>query len=210
MKQKIKEKEKLFDNKNKLEKDDLNLLSYNLNLAIKKINNIENLNQNEEALETKSFYLANIVKIEFLKKEKNLDFERLHQYAQDSIKIAKNLKKDVKNKSWYKEIVNLNEDIEKELIKPAPPINNKIDIDEIDEKFMQLLDQGNEALLRYILQNHPYNGYTFSEESIEQYKQDKLGFLNDLRRQYSFNDFNGFYTSSDNTDLNDKIVEYID
>ena len=205
-----KEKEKLFDNKNKLEKDDLNLLSYNLNLAIKKINNIENLNQNEEALETKSFYLANIVKIEFLKKEKNLDFERLHQYAQDSIKIAKNLKKDVKNKSWYKEIVNLNEDIEKELMKPAPPINNKIDIDEIEEKFMQLLDQGNEALLRYILQNHPYNGYTFSEESIEQYKQDKLGFLNDLRRKYSFNDFNSYYTSSDNTDLNDKIVEYID
>ena len=95
-------------------------------------------------------------------------------------------------------------------MKPAPPINNKIDIDEIEEKFMQLLDQGNEALLRYILQNHPYNGYTFSEESIEQYKQDKLGFLNDLRRQYSLNDFNGFYTSSDNTDLNDKIVEYID
>ena len=135
---------------------------------------------------------------------------RLHQYAQESIKIAKKLKKDVKNKSWYKEIVNLNEDIEKELMKPAPPINNKIDIDEIEEKFMQLLDQGNEALLRYILQNHPYNGYTFSEESIEQYKQDKLGFLNDLRRQYSLNDFNGFYTSSDNTELNDKIVEYID
>ena len=214
--EKLKTAKKLFNNETKLEKDDLSLLSYNLELAIKTINTIENLNENQEALETKSFYLANIVKIEFLKKEKNMNFTRLEQHAQESIKIAKELKKNVKGDPWFKEIVKLSEDIEKKKknINPAPPAQI-IDIDQIEEKFMNILDEGgNEELLRYILKNYPYTGYSFTEETIEEYKQNKRSFLNNLRRKYGASDFNGYLLrpiENENlfSELNDKILEYI-
>ena len=213
-----KEKGKLFNNESKLEKDDLSLLSYNLQQAVKTINNIPNLNNNEEALETKSFYLANIVKIEFLKKDKKINYERLGKTAQESISIANKLKKDCKKKDWYKEIVKLNQEINKiPNPKPAPPADSvlNIDVDDLDEKFMTLLDQGNEVLLKYILQNHPCPGYEFSEELIENYRKDKKKFLIDMRKKYNFNDYKGYYSritddQSNTSEVNDKILEYID
>ena len=211
----LKQKKKLFNNENKLEKDDLSLLSYNLELAIKKLNTIENLYDNQdEALKTKSFYLANIVKIEFLKKEENMNLTRLEQHAQESINIAMNLKKDCKSEPWFKEIVKLKDEIEKKIKNknPAPPAQI-LDIDQIEEKFMNILDEGgNEELLRYILKNYPYAGYSFTEESIEKYKQNKEGFLLDLRRKYSVSDFGGYYSKEQNalSELNDKILEFID
>ena len=212
----LKTKKKLFNNESKLEKDDLSLLSYNLELAVKTINTIENLANNQEALETKSFYLANIVKIELLKKEKNLNLTRLEKHAQESIKIANNLKKKCKNDPWFKEIVKLNEEIanKKKNEKPAPPIQD-LDIDNIEETFMTILEQkGNEELLRYILKNFPYSGYVFTEKTIDEYKQNKRGFLNTLKRKYGAHDFDGYYSRNiedENifSELNDKILEYI-
>ena len=212
----LKTKKKLFNNESKLEKDDLSLLSYNLELAVKTINTIENLANNQEALETKSFYLANIVKIELLKKEKNMNLTRLEKHAQESIKIANNLKKNCKNDPWFKEIVKLNEEIanKKKNEKPAPPIQD-LDIDNIEETFMTILEQkGNEELLRYILKNFPYSGYVFTEKTIEEYKQNKRGFLNTLKRKYGAHDFDGYCSRNiedENifSELNDKILEYI-
>lgn len=208
----LKSQGKLFNNENNLGKEDLNFLSFNLELALKKINSIENLNENEDALETKSFYLANIVKIEFLKKEKNSDIKRLEQYAFESISIANNLKKNCKDKPWYIEI---NEILKKmQNTPPAPPVN--IDIFDLDQKFFDLLNKGNEELLRYILKNFPYNGYNFTEETIEEYKKDKnkrKQFLNNLRKKYSFKKCSVNSLSADNNNLseiNDKILEYID
>ena len=210
---------KLFNNKNKLEKDDLNLLSFNLDLAIKKLNTIENLNENQEALETKSFYLANIVKIDFLKKEENMNLELMEQNAQESMSIAKSLKKDIKSKPWFKEIVKLYDDIlkKKNNKKPAPPaeIKEVLDIDELHDKFMSLLEQGNEVLLKYILKNYPYNGYKYDEKSIEDYKKDKVKFLYNLRKKYGLGAYIDIISVNTNTDdmssqINDLILEYID
>ena len=197
-----------------LPKDDLNILSDNLESALKIINSIDHLNENKEALETKAFYLANIVKIEFLKKENNINLEHLENYAQESISILETFGNEYKKKDWYKEIVRLKESIDKMKNIPAPPVLN-IDIDELEEQFSTLLNQGDEVLLRYILENFPYNGYKFSEETIEEYKKNKMDFLNNLRRRYGFNDFkNYFNTKKSNNDIlsevNDKIIEYID
>ena len=198
----------LFDNKNNLGNDDLNLLSFNLELAIKKINTIENLNQNPEALETKCFYLANIIKIEFLKKENNMNLQRLEEFTFESIKISSNLN-NCKNKPWYKELLKLAEKVEEKIKNqsPAPPIEN---IDDIDEKFSRLLNKGNEELLRYILQNYPYKNYQFTEESIEEYKKSKRKFLLKLRKQYDFNPKNSRISININhIAVDNKILEYI-
>ena len=199
---------KLFDNAQKLENDDLNLLSYNLELAIKKINTIENLNQNQQALETKSFYLANIIKIEFLKKENKMNLERLEQFTLESLSIASNLN-NCKNKPWYKELVKLAQEVETKIKNqsPAPPIEN---INDIEEKFMNLFNKGNEELLRYILQNYPYNNYQFTEQSIEDYKRSKRKFLINLKKRYEAN----IYATNISININhiavdNKILEYI-
>ena len=204
---------KLFDNAQKLENDDLNLLSYNLELAIKKINTIENLNQNQQALETKSFYLANIIKIEFLKKENKMNLERLEQFTSESLSIASNLN-NCKNKPWYKELVKLAQEVETKIKNqsPAPPIEN---INDIEEKFMNLFNKGNEELLRYILKNYPYDNYKFTEQSINEYKKDKKKFLLKLRKLYSFNmhpsnasiPINNI--NKNNPLVNNKILEFI-
>ena len=204
---------KLFDNAQKLENDDLNLLSYNLELAIKKINTIENLNQNQQALETKSFYLANIIKIEFLKKENKMNLERLEQFTSESLSIASNLN-NCKNKPWYKELVKLAQEVETKIKNqsPAPPIEN---INDIEEKFMNLFNKGNEELLRYILKNYPYDNYKFTEQSINEYKKDKKKFLLKLRKLYSFNMYASNASipinniNNNNPLVNNKILEFI-
>ena len=202
--EKLKIQGKLFNNENKLEKDDLNFLLFNLNLTLKKINSIENLIENEEALETKSFYLANIVKIEIIKGEKNIDFKKLEQYALESISIAEKLKNNCKNKQWFKEIVELRNIILKKIrgYKPAPTAI-KIDEDDLDELFLTLLNRGNEELLRYILKNYPYEGYIFTEESIEEYKKNKINFLDDLFKKYSIDE------NVNLVEVKNTILEYI-
>ena len=70
-----------------LNSDDLCLLRDNIEFAVKKLSLIENLSSNEEASETQSFYLANIVKIELLKKN-NMNLENLLKLAEESINIA--------------------------------------------------------------------------------------------------------------------------
>ena len=208
----LQKKGELFDNKNNLGKDDLNLLLYDLELGLKKLNSIENLNKNEEALEIKSFYQANIVKIEFIKNDKNMDLERLEKYAMESITIASQLKNNCKDKPWFKEINQLKEKIKNKIKndQPAPPIEN---IDDIEEKFSNLLHNGVENLLRYILEKYPYNGYKFSEESIEEFRKNKKKFLINLRRRYGLEASKVIHLENgvfDNiTLLNNKIVEYI-
>ena len=133
--------------------------------------------------------------------------------------IAKSLKKDIKSKPWFKEIVKLYDDIlkKKNNKKPAPPVEMKevLDIDELHDKFMSLLEQGNEVLLKYILKNYPYNGYKYDEKSIEDYKRDKVKFLCGLRKKYGLGAYIDIISVNTNTDdmssqINDLILEYID
>ena len=201
---------KLFDNKKNLEKDDLSFLSLNLDLAIKKINTIENLRQNKQALETKSFYLANIVKIEFLKNEPNINLASLDKISLESISIAEKL--DLKDKPWFKEIVDLRKIIENKMIcdNPAPPIENIV---KFEEKFETLINRGNEELLRYILDNYPYNGHKSTDESIGEYKKNKRKFLLNLRRKYNnifgINQISINLSNNSDPKLNNKILEFI-
>ena len=207
----LKSQGKLFNNENKLENDNLSLLSFNLELAVKKINSINQLNQNLQALETKSFYLANIVKIEFIKNEKNMNLEHLDGLAIESISIAKKL--NLNNKPWFNEIVNLKNKIESKIanVQPAPHVEN---INDIKKKFDELLNKGNEELLKHILDNYPYDGHKSTEESIEQYKKNKKKFLLNLKRRYGLN--NVFKESilslnknKTNEQMNNIIIEYI-
>ena len=151
-----------------------------------------------------------------------MNLENLLKLAEESINIADQLKnKNVKNKLWYKEIVQIKNEIFNKLKSEheAPTTVQKIDIDEIEEKFDDILNnKGNEELIKYILKNYPYKGPKINiEESLEEYKKNKKRFLNKLSNKYTKDNFalpsmmmNKKYDfDNDNNNLNDVIVEFI-
>ena len=95
---------RLFSDSN-LDKDNLSLLSFNINQILKLINSIENLFKDKETLEKKSICLATIVKIEFSMKSRVMSLTNLLAHAQESIDIVDNkLGDEYEKKEWYNEI----------------------------------------------------------------------------------------------------------
>ena len=176
---------KLFSNNN-LDYDNLSLLSFNFGQSLKKINSIENLSNNKEALETKSICLANIVKVEFLMKKRRLSINDLFNYADESIFIVDNkLGNNYTKKDWYKEIVQLKKDIEKE--KKSKEIKLLIPPDEIEhirEEFEEKYNCGEEEFLKFLIEKYPYEGYNSCIDAINQYRKNNKKFLKILVTKY--------------------------
>ncbi len=188
---------KLFSNEKNLDYDDLCLLSFNLFKYLKELNIIEDLNQNNEALEIKCICLGNIVNIEFLKNKENISLQYLLNYCDECIQIIDKLGDIYKDKEWYKEILILNEKIKKLLGNSAAPSVEEIETlkKELEEKY----DLGIEEFLRFLLTKYPYDGCIFSEEMLQEYNNNKRMFLIKLSRNY--NKFGCSSLNSNNIDL---------
>ena len=175
----------LFSNNNNLDDDHLNLFILNLKESLKILDSIEDLNENIEALESKSICLANIVQIQFqLKAKDNIkykDLQEMYNYSKQSIDIANNLGQNCKNKNWYNEINNLNIKIKDKLENSsAPPI---FDIKKFDDE-LRNLSLNDEEFLKHILTKCPFEGCEFSENMLEEYQKDKENFLKMLLHKY--------------------------
>jgi len=177
----------LFSNNNGLDDDNLSLLVFNFNQSLSKLNAIEDLEFNNEALLSKAICLANIVKIESIKKIGVASLQKLLELAENSIEIANKLGEICTNKNWYNEINNLKAQIKEKLDNlPAPNIEEDLHLEnlkiELENKFMN--EPENEGCLRFLLINHPYDGCQFSENMIEEYKNNKRTFLKKLLIKY--------------------------
>ena len=84
----------LFSNNENLNKDDLSLLSYNFFNALKKMQNV-NIIDNKEKIEAESICYANIVKIELIKDKNKINSKKLLDYAEKSINKAAFLEKEI-------------------------------------------------------------------------------------------------------------------
>jgi hypothetical protein len=175
---------KLFSNDKNLDYDNLCLLSFNLSKHLKELNAIDDLNDNKLALEAKSICLANIVKIEFMKNKGNINLQHLYDYSKESISIAEKLGIICTGQEWYKEIIDLHEQIKKKLSysMPAPSI---LDKEKMEQELKENLNNGIENFLRFLLINYPYEGCQFSEDIIEEYKNNKRNFLKQLKKKYN-------------------------
>ena len=175
---------KLFSNDKNLDYDNLCLLSFNLSKHLKDLNAIDDLNDNKLALEVKSICLANIVKIEFMKNKGNINLQHLYDYSKESISIAEKLGIICTGQEWYKEIIDLHEQIKKKLSysMPAPSI---LDKEKMEQELKENLNNGIENFLRFLLINYPYEGCQFSEDMIEEYKNNKRNFLKQLKKKYN-------------------------
>ena len=197
----------LFSNNNNLDDDHLNLFILNLKESLKILDSIEDLNENIEALESKSICLANIVQIQFqLKAKDNIkykDLQEMYNYSKQSIDIANNLGQNCKTKNWYNEINNLNIKIKDKLENSsAPPI---FDIKKFDDE-LRNLSLNDEEFLKHILTKCPFEGCKFSENMLEEYQKDKENFLKMLLLKYKKSG------NEENNMINEKnkiIVKYL-
>ena len=174
----------LFSNNKNLDDDNLSLLTFNFNQSLSKLNAIEDLEENKEALLSKAICLANIVKIESLKKIGIASLQNLFDLANESIKIAVALGEICTSKNWYNEINNLKAKIKEKLdnFNPAPHIEE--DLENLKRELENKFNEGNEELLRFLLTNHPFEGCQFSENMIEEYRNNKRTFLKKLVGKY--------------------------
>ena len=172
----------LFSNNNGLDDDNLSLLSFNFYQSLSKLNAIEDLEDTNDALLSKAICLANIVKIELIKKISASSLQILIDLAEESIKIANKLGEICTSQNWFKEINDIKVKLKEKMsvLPPPPPIDNfKI---ELENNYNNL---GNEDFLRFLLKKYPYDGCQFSENMIEEFKNNKRKFLKKLSVKYN-------------------------
>lgn len=176
---------KLFDNFNNLDLENLSLISSNLFENLKDLDKNQNIiEQNKEIQELGSIGYANFVKIEFLKNKNKLDLEKLLEYANKSIEMGEKSGKDQTDKKWYKEILQLKEEIEKRLKIVPKKIEPKKDLESIKEKIKNLYNNGNKELVEYILKNYPIEKCQYSEEKMKELENNENKFLKSLKSSY--------------------------
>jgi len=197
----------------KLDKENLSLLSFNLYECLRKIKSIKDLYNNKDLLELKSICLANIVKIEFSLKKTKCDIEALNDYAKESIDIVDNkLGPSYNKKDWYSEIIELKNNIEKEIQNSKN--NYKNEIEEMRQKFEEKLNFGAEEFLKFLLEKYPYEGYSKDDNIIEEYKSNKKKAIKKLKIKYNNYDIpstplNNRVTNDLLTQKKEIILEYI-
>ena len=135
----------LFSNNNGLDDDNLSLLSFNFYQSLSKLNAIEDLEYTNDALLSKAICLANIVKIELIKKISASSLQNLDNLADESIQIANKLGEICTSQNWFKEINDLRVKIKEKMsvLPPPPPVDDLKK--ELENKYNSL---GNEDLLR--------------------------------------------------------------
>ncbi len=156
------------------------LISSNLFKSLKDFENIDELGNNKEKLELGSICYANLVKVEFLKEKNHLNYRKLLNYANKSIKLAENLGENQLNSEWYREIVKLKDELEKKIAEMSVQQNNNLE--RIRQKFQSIFDS--EELVKYLLRNYPCEGYQYSEEKMKEFKQKEKIFLKKLNNAY--------------------------
>jgi L1 cell adhesion molecule like protein len=191
----------LFNNENNLDYDNLSLLSDNLKQSLKKINTIDDLQNNKEALEAKSICLANIVKIEYLIKKNGVNPQNLLQLADESICIADKLGLVCTSKNWYHEIMELRDNMKNYV--PAPSIEE--DIEKIKQELEEHFNYGVDEFIQYLLKNHPYDNSLSYNELLNEYQKDRKVFIMKLIKKYK----NFFGNNNNMTQKKAEINKYL-
>ena len=178
---------KLFENINNLDFENLSLISTSLSDNLKKLEKYENkdeLEENKEILRLGSIGYANFVKIELIRNKNKLDMEKLLDYANKSIEMAKKSGENQENSKWYKEILKLKEENEKKIAEMPKEIPKKIDLQRIREKLKFKFNIGNKELVEYLLINYPIEKFQYSEETIKKLSENERQFLKSLKISY--------------------------
>ena len=185
---KIKSSNKLFENTNNLDREELLIILDNYREALR---NMEAIND----IESEAIILANIVKINYIYL-KNKNYSILKTEAQNSISRAMSTGKNVESFRWYIEISNLLEELRNKLreIEEASQANFeekiKNDKKEIFQKIDDALNSSNNDFVKYILKTHPpkrnpFEGKNIDEEVDEKFKKNAKDLFLTLSGRYN-------------------------
>ena len=171
-------KNKINPEKKILENDDYNLILDELykimNELIVELNNLkENENDIErirQLREEKGICCGNIVKIKF-KYQKGTSYDKYLKLLKDSQICAQLCGKNNNQCIWYKEVLDLEKEIESKLNDDEQEIKDEIS-DDLEQ--IQNCSADKQRFVDFILQNHPYDGYNANTRPSD-YFWDKVG-----------------------------------
>ena len=166
-----------FNNLLNVENEDLNYEDYNLildelnkiiNEIFLQLKSIEDEDRKKELFEEKGICLGNIAKVKYIY-QRGKEYEKYKKLLDDCIECAKLCRKDNNNCEWYKEALDLLQEIEgiinANLNNEEEEINNEIehDLEQINSHF----HSDKQGFIDYILEKHPYDGYDKNTRPIQ-------------------------------------------
>ena len=181
---------KLVSDELKNEKEKLYLILDSFHENINKLEGVKD----EESSRIISFSYANIVKIEYklLRNKTNLhiirDYGNKCQESADAV---------VKNKSWYKEFLKIQNELEEEIkMKDLEKTQEKIRIkEEMKDELNKISNLAKEKsridFIKYIIDNYPPIGYKKEDDYVKRYKENPEKTLEDLTTAYHTSNYHG-------------------
>ena len=183
---------KLVDNALKNEKERLYLMLDNFHENISKLEGLDD----DESRRLLAFSYANIVKIEYKLLENKIHLNIICDYGNKCKQIASN-KSTISNKSWFKEFLAIQKEIEEEInIKESKKNEERIII---KQNMQGVLDKiSNEAkeksrldFIKFIIDNYPPIGYKKEDDYIKMFNENPDKTLEDLSNAYHPSQYHG-------------------
>ena len=183
---------KLVDNALKNEKERLYLMLDNFHENISKLEGLDD----DESRRLLAFSYANIVKIEYKLLENKIHLNIIYDYGNKCKQLASN-KSTISNKSWFKEFLVIQKEIEDEInIKESKKNEERIII---KQNMQGVLDKiSNEAkeksrldFIKFIIDNYPPIGYKKEDDYIKRFNENPDKTLEDLSNAYHPSQYHG-------------------
>ena len=183
---------KLVDNALKNDKERLYLMLDNFHENISKLEGLDD----DESRRLLAFSYANIVKIEYKLLENKIHLNIICDYGNKCKQLANN-KSTISNKSWFKEFLAIQKEIEEEInIKESKKNEERIII---KQNMQGVLDKiSNEAkekmrldFIKFIIYNYPPIGYKKEDDYIKRFNENPDKTLEDLSNAYHPSQYHG-------------------
>ena len=182
---------------NKLVNDELKNQKEKLYLILdsfhENINKLEGL-KDDDSSRIVSFSYANIVKIEYKLLRNKTNLHIIRDYGNKCQELADAV---IKNKSWYKEFLKIQNELEEEIkIKDTEKTQEKIKIKESMQPELNKIsrmakEKSRIDFIKYIINNYPPIGYKKEDDYIKKYNENPEKTLEDLTTAYHTSNYHG-------------------
>ena len=184
---------KLVDDNLKNEKETLYSL---LDIFLENISKLEDLDDNNESYRIIALSYANIVKIEYKLLGNKKKLRIIRDYGDKCKEISEKIEL-FKHKSWFKEFLDIQRELEEEIrFKEEEKDNEKIKIkeriqDELNKIEKKSKEKSNVEFVKYIIDNYPPNGYKKEDDYVNRFNKNPEKVIEDLAKVYHTSNYHG-------------------
>ena len=184
---------KLVDDNLKNKKETLYSL---LDIFLENISKLEDLDDNNESYRIIALSYANIVKIEYKLLGNKKKLKIIRDYGDKCKEISEKIEL-LKHKSWFKEFLDIQRELEEEIrFKEEEKDNEKIKIkeriqDELNKIEKKAKEKSNVEFVKYIIDNYPPNGYKKEDDYVNRFNKNPEKVIEDLAKVYHTSNYHG-------------------